>query len=245
EDSYAEIQKMLKIMQMEQQVGVYKGAEAALPDEVTALPSQGSELIIREAMKDDPAPLFVIFLGPLTDMASAYLQEPQIAGRLTAVWIGGGVYPEGSDEFNLGNDIAAANVVFRSPIPLWQVPKNVYSMIRVSLAELAVKVMPHGELGAYLFQQLVEFNMKWGDKPSWPKGEIWMLGDSPAVSLLLDDHAFEYDLREAPYILPNMRYEFGHSGRDIRVYRYVDARFTLEDLYAKLELFHRYNKLNA
>jgi purine nucleosidase len=105
--------------------------------------------------------------------------------------------------------------------------------------------MPHGELGAYLFQQLVEFNMKWGDKPSWPKGEMWMLGDSPAVSLLLDDHAFEYDLREAPRILPNMRYEFGHGGRDIRVYRYVDARFTLEDLYAKLELFHRYNKLNA
>jgi len=87
--------------------------------------------------------------------------------------------------------------------------------------------------------------MNWGDKPAWPKGEMWMLGDSPAVSLLLDDHAFEYDWREAPHILPDMRYESGHGGREIRVYRYVDSRFTLEDLYAKLELFHRYTKLNA
>jgi inosine-uridine nucleoside N-ribohydrolase len=74
-------------------------------------------------MKDDPRPLYVLFLGPLTDLASAYLQEPRIANRLTAIWIGGGAYPSGSIEFNLSNDIHAANVVFSSPIPLWQVPR--------------------------------------------------------------------------------------------------------------------------
>jgi len=55
-------------------------------------------------MKEDPLPLFVIFQGPLTDLASAYLQEPGIADRLTAIWIGGGTYPQGNDEFNLSND---------------------------------------------------------------------------------------------------------------------------------------------
>ncbi len=52
--------------------------------------SEGSSLIIEEAMKDDPRPLYVLFLGPLTDLAAAYLQEPRIANRLTAIWIGGG-----------------------------------------------------------------------------------------------------------------------------------------------------------
>lgn len=243
EESREEIGKLLGIMRMEGQAAVFRGAPEALPDEATPVPSEGSALIIREALKDDPAPLYAIFLGPLTDLASAYLQEPRIAGRLTAVWIGGGAYPDGGEEFNLSNDIHAANAVFRSPISLWQVPKNVYSMIRVSLAELAVRVRPQGEIGRYLFEQLAAFNMRHGDRPNWPKGEMWSLGDSPAVSLLLDEHAFDYDVIEPPVIRADMRYAppSGSSGRKIRVYRYCDPRFTLEDMYAKLALFQAWS----
>ncbi len=48
------------------------------------------------------------------------------------VWIGGMGYDGdstylGAIEFNLRNDIAAANVVFDSGITIWQVPANVYS----------------------------------------------------------------------------------------------------------------------
>ncbi|WP_254450334.1 nucleoside hydrolase [Cohnella herbarum] len=242
EESYAEASKLLKLMEMEHTVPLYKGAPHALEDASIPVVSEGAELIIREALKDDPLPLYVIFLGPLTDMASAYLMEPRIADRLTAVWIGGGTYPIGAEEFNLLNDIKAANTVFQSPIPLWQVPKNVYSMIRVSLAELAVRVRPYGEIGKYLYEQLVEFNLLPRHGARWPKGEMWMLGDSPAVSLLIDDHTFEYDLRKAPYIREDMSYEDREDGRIIRVYRYVDSRFTLEDMYAKLVLFHAYNE---
>ncbi|WP_309119660.1 nucleoside hydrolase [Paenibacillus sp.] len=245
ERSCREIEKLLRLMRMDARYAATPGAPAAMEHERGAVVSPGSDLIVREAMRDDDArPLFVVFLGPLTDLAAAYLSEPRIADRLTAVWIGGGTYPDGGAEFNAGNDIAAANVVLGSGIPLWQVPKNVYSMIRVSLAELAVKVRPHGELGRYLFEQLVDFNERWGDKPAWPKGEMWMLGDSPAVSLLLDDHAFEYDMRPAPRIRADGKYEHASegSGRLIRVYRYVDSRFTLEDMYAKLALFHEATK---
>lgn len=239
EQSYGEVNKVLEIMGLKEEFNVYHGSPMAIPDTHTPIPSEGSELIIREAMKDDALPLYVIFLGPLTDLATAYLQEPRIADRLTVIWIGGGTYPDGAGEFNLSNDIHAANVVFRSPIPLWQVPKNVYSMIRVSLAELAVKVRPHGAIGKYLYDQLVEHNMANGHRPSWPKGEMWMLGDSPAVSLLLDDHMFDYDWVEAPTIDEDMKYTHHSDNRPIRVYRYVDSRFTLEDFYAKLTLFNR------
>ena len=58
--------------------------------------------------------------------------EPRIAKRLTVIWIGGGLYPDGGEEFNLGNDINAANVVFGSNMEVWQVPKNVYEMIPVT-----------------------------------------------------------------------------------------------------------------
>lgn len=233
EESYAEAKLVAELMKSD--VPVYKGAPRALPDESTPVPSEGAEAIIREAMSDDPHPLYVIFLGPLTDLAAAYLMEPRIADRLTAVWIGGGAYPNGGWEFNLSNDVHAANVVMASPIPLWQVPRNVYSMIKVSLAELENRVKPCGEIGKYLFEQMVRFNDE--QAHGWPRGESWSLGDSPAVSLLLDDHEFGYEEMPAPRITPDMHYVHHQNERKIRVYHYVDSRFTLEDMYAKLALF--------
>lgn len=127
---------------MQLTVPVLHGAPHALPDAATPVPSEGAKLIIREAMKEDTRPLFVLLLGPLTDLASAYLQEPRIAGRLTAIWIGGAPYPVGGPEFNLGNDVNAVNVVFGSTMPVWQVPKNVYEMMPVSMAELEYRGAP-------------------------------------------------------------------------------------------------------
>ena len=143
---------------MQLTVPVLHGAPHALPDAATPVPSEGAELIIREAMKEDTRPLFVLLLGPLTDLASAYLQEPRIAGRLTAIWIGGAPYPVGGPEFNLGNDVNAVNVVFGSTMPVWQVPKNVYEMMPVSMAELEYRVRPQGAVGRYLFDQLVAYS---------------------------------------------------------------------------------------
>jgi len=238
QESYDECVKILDLMGLTDEIPLYRGAETKIPDEQTPVLSEGAELIIREAMSDSDKPLYVIFLGPLTDLASAYLKEPAIGNRLTAIWIGGGAWPNGENEFNLGNDIDAANVIMRSNIPLWQVPRNVYSTIRVSIAELAVKVKPYGKIGEYLFQQLYDFNFKLKDNMRFPKGEMWSLGDSPAVSLLLDPHEYSYELRPAPRITPDMRYVHYQNERLIRVYNYVDPRFTLEDMFAKLKLHY-------
>jgi hypothetical protein len=217
---------------------IVKGAPMALPDAATAVDSPGARLIISEAMKDDPRPLFVTFLGPLTDLASAYLLEPRIQGRLTAIWIGGGAYPNGGAEFNLGNDIAAANVVFSSGINLWQVPKNVYEMMAVSFAELELKVRPCGDIGRYLFDQLMEHA---GEdiprKSAFRSGETWVLGDNPTIGLILYEHRCCYDLIPAPEISREMHYIHNGQRPAIRVYRSVDSHLILEDLYAKLALF--------
>ena len=238
QESYDEIVKLLDLMKLTGKVNVLKGAEKAMPNEQTPAMSEGAELIIREALADDPKPLYVIFLGPITDLAAAYLQEPSIADKLTAVWIGGGAWPNGEEEFNLSNDIDAANVVFRSPIPLWVIPRSVYSTIRVSIAELAVKVKPYGDIGAYLYQQLVDFNDRMGGFARWPKGEMWSLGDSPAVSVLLDEHEYGYEMKPAPRVTKDMLYVHDQNERLVRWYHFIDPRFTLEDMYAKLQLHY-------
>jgi len=88
--SHDEVLKLLDLMDLKGRIPVHAGAEKWLPDEKTPVPSEGSALIIGEALKDDPRPLHVAFLGPLTDMASALLEKPAIAERnVRVVWIGG------------------------------------------------------------------------------------------------------------------------------------------------------------
>ncbi len=218
---------------------VVKGAETGLRDESTPIRSEGASLIIAEALSADERPLFVAMQGALTDLAAAILIEPSICGRMTAIWIGGGQYPEGGAEFNLSQDIAAANVVMKSGMALWQVPKNVYKQMAVSLAELQNRVMPCGKIGRYLFTQMVEFNRKYAGIAHWPHGEMWGLGDSPTISVLFEESEKQdcFDVIPAPTIsYEDMRYIHDGKNRKIRVYTRVDSRITLEDFYAKLKL---------
>ena len=236
EDSYEEVKKLLGLLYFPEKLA-YKGAASQIPDEKTPVESEGARMIIEEAMKESDVPLYVIFLGPLTDMASAYLMEPRIANRLTCIWIGGAKYPEGGYEYNLNNDIRAARVVMNSEIPVWQIPRNVYSQVIVSLAELEYKVRPCGELGKYLFEQLEEHGHTSFARATTRTGEYWCLGDSPAVGVLLFAHMYDYDWVQAPLITDNMTYVKNSQNRPIRVYHHVDNRFILEDFFAKLALF--------
>jgi inosine-uridine nucleoside N-ribohydrolase len=235
-ESRAEVDLLLDLMGWTGRVPLADGALTALPDGATPVPSPGADLIVAEALKDDPRPLHVLFYGPLTDMASALLLEPKLAERnLVVVWIGGGAYPEGGEEFNLSNDVAAANVVMRSRLPVWQIPSSVYKRFSVGYAEMLERVWPHGPLGRYLIEQTVEFNARHVARPM----EFRSLGDSPAVGVTMAPDCGPWEMRPAPEFAPDMRYVHGRGHRPIRVYEAVDARFVLEDFYAKLARFGR------
>ena len=237
-ESRAEIDLLLNLMGMEGQVRVANGAETAIPDETTPSDSEGARLIIEESLKATPeSPLYVAFLGPLTDMASAILLDPEIVTRpVVVIWIGGhgydGIANYRDIEFNLSNDIPGANVVFDSGIQVWQVPSNVYSQMSVGYAELDERVATQGELGRYLVRQLKEFNEDWHREPI----ESRSLGDSPAVGLMLYPAGGTFRLRPSPRFAPDGHYVSG-AGHPVRVAETVDARFILEDFFAKLRRF--------
>ncbi len=238
--SYDEVLKVMDLMHLSGQYPVLMGAPVALSDEQTPIDSEGARFIIEEAMKDDDRPLFIGMQGCLTDLASAILMKPEICDRMTAIWIGGGDYPEGGGEFNLMQDVHAANVVFKSSMPLWQVPVSTCKQFGVSLAELQYKVKPHGKIGAYLFEQLVALNNQLGDLPiPWPHGELWGLGDEGVVAALMEEteKSDGYKLIPAPVVDPEtMKYLPGGSGREVRVYHTMNTRLDLEDFFCKLAI---------
>ena len=236
QESYDECVKLLDLMKLPEKIDIYRGAKEEVKSETEYEFSEGAKLIVDEALKDDERPLYVIFLGPLTDMACAYLNNPEIADKLTVLWIGGGKYPEGGMEFNLSNDIKAANIIMKSNIPLWQIPANVYTKMLITYAELELKVRPCGDIGKYLFDQMMDFADSIPDTGPWPSGESWSLGDSPTIGFLLNPQEFLSHMGEAPEIDDDMMYHFTGSGRKIRIYDDVNSRFILEDMFAKLQL---------
>ena len=243
EDSREEVDLLLRLLGRTGDVRVANGAAGRLENESTLIDSDGSQLIIAESkLAGDGDPLFVAFLGPLTDMASAILLDPEIVQRnVIVIWIGGpgyGVDPSYPGiEFNLRNDIAAANVVFDSGITIWQVPANVYVAVSVGYAELEDKIGGTSELADYLISQLIEWNARWNREPI----ESRSLGDSPAISLILFPRGGTFRTVPAPRFGQEGHYIPG-SGHPIKVCESVDVRFLLEDMFAKIRRFGQDNK---
>lgn len=236
-DSRNEIDHLIDLLGMTGTVRVDDGGTQAMTDRSNPVASAGAETIVREAMLDDPRPLHIAFFGPLTDMAAALLLEPRIAERnVRVIWIGGGAYPAGGSEFNLSNDVIAADVVFAAGLEVWQLPKPVYELMPVSYAELEEKVGGCGRLGRYLVDQVVEFNTTYVDAPM----EYRSLGDSPAVGVIMYPNCGSWTLRPAPRINDDMTYSHSGDRRPIRVYDSVDARFVHEDFFAKLRRHTRW-----
>lgn len=235
-----EINKVLDLMHLSGKYPVFCGAEEGLVDEKTPIVNDAVKFIIEEAMKDDPRPLFIGMQGAITDLASAILVEPRICERMTCIWIGGGDYPEGESEFNLMNDVNGANVVFGSSMPVWQVTKSVYKQFAITLAELQVRVRPYGKIGNYLFQQMVDFNNLCAGNAHWPHGEIWALGDEGCIAALMQESERKalWDDIPAPRFAEDMTYIHNpeESKKTVRVYKMMDSRLDLEDLFAKLQI---------
>jgi inosine-uridine nucleoside N-ribohydrolase len=239
EESREEIDRLLDLMDLRDKVTVVNGAATAIADEHSAQSSAGAQLIVAESKLASPQdPLYVAFLGPLTDMASAILLDPDVVRRpVVVIWIGGvgyGVETYPGIEFNLSNDIPAANVVFDSGITLWQVPSNVYSQVSVGYAELEEKIGGTSPLADYLIRQLLEWNATHHPEPI----ESRSLGDSPAVSLMLYPNGGTFRVVPAPRFGREGHHVPG-SGHPIRVTESVDVRFLIEDMFAKIRRFGR------
>lgn len=220
-----------------QPTSIHDGAATAMTDADTPAPSAASRFLADEAAADDRR-LCIAVLGPLTDVASALLEYPEFAARdPLVVWVGGPPY-EGvvgySPEFNLINDVHAANVVMASGVEVWQIPMSTYTMIGVGHAELEEKLRGTSALGDYLIDQLVEFNSTVEYGPL----DFRSLGDSPAIGALINPLAARWSLRSPPRFTLDGELDGTHDeGRRIRVCEAFDTRWLIEDMFAKIRAF--------
>ncbi len=100
----------------------------ALPEPTMPLAAKhGVDFIVDTVMAAPEGEITLCTLGPLTNVAMALVKQPAIAGRLSRIVMMGGAYFEVGNitpaaEFNIYVDPQAADVVFRSGIPLTVAP---------------------------------------------------------------------------------------------------------------------------
>ena len=233
-ESLSEVHKLLKLMDIDD-IPAVMGAEYPLSDENDSTPSDGAEMIIREALSGTDK-LYVLCQGAVTNVALALNRCPEITDKIVVIWIGGGAYPNGGWEFNLTNDPCAANVLFKSNVELWQIPMDCYMQMQVGYAELEAKAAPCGEVGKYLFEEMQTY----GQTEDWTNGESWVLGDSPAIGLAINHNCGHFTMKNAP-IADTGGFYVGETPHLIRVYDKIDSRYILEDFFAKLKLIYGNN----
>ena len=126
EKSYEEILRLLGKIGKSREGFVFKGSNVYLPGSHEPVDSPAARDLISKAMaRPDDDPLYVVAIGAITNVASALLLEPKILRKIVVVWLGGHPleYPT-AKEFNLMQDVYAAQVVFDCGVPMVLVPCN-------------------------------------------------------------------------------------------------------------------------
>ncbi len=94
------------------------------PPQIDVIPDHAVDLIIR-TVTESPEPVTVVPIGPLTNIAMAFLRAPAITENITRIVLMGGAAHLGNvtpaAEFNIYVDPEAAQIVFEAGVPITMV----------------------------------------------------------------------------------------------------------------------------
>ena len=102
----------------------------------------GVDFIIETLRREASGTVTICPLGPLTNVAAAFLKAPDIIARVQEIVLMGGAYFEVGNitpaaEFNIYVDPEAADIVFKSGVPIVVMPLDVTHKVLTTRARLA------------------------------------------------------------------------------------------------------------
>ena len=232
EKSYQEILRLLKMLKKSPDGFVFRGSTDYLKDVTKPNRSEAALDLVQKALKSTPEdPLYVVSVGCITNVASALLIEPQIINNIVVVWLGGNSldWPT-QKEFNLMQDVLAAQVVLNSGVPLVITPcRPVVSHFHTTIPELGHYLKDKNELSNYLYETVVGYNNR--NLEAWSK-EIW---DVVAVAWVVNPSWVPTNLVHSPILsTEQVTYSVDMSRHFIRMATSINRDAIFRDLFAKL-----------
>ncbi|WP_394788714.1 nucleoside hydrolase [Rhodoferax sp.] len=123
-------------------LGVQGMRSTGVPLPATTLVPEGTHAVhaLIDAVRRHPGEITIVAIAPLTNIATALAQAPDIAPLIAEIVLMGGSTDQGNHtaaaEFNIYADPEAANRVFRSGVPLRMFGLNLCRQIRIRQTEV-------------------------------------------------------------------------------------------------------------
>lgn len=231
EKSYQEILRLLEFMNVPSEGLVYRGSTGYLQDITRPIRSEAALDLVSKALASSPEdPLYVVPIGCITNIASAILIEPRIINNIVVVWLGGnGLDWPTQREFNLMQDVLAAQVVLNSGVPLVITPcRPVVSHFHTTLPELAHYLKDKNPLSNYLYEIVAGYNAQ--NLDAWSK-EIW---DVVAIAWLVNPSWVPTNLVHSPILTDQVTYSKDSARHFIRMATSLNRDAIFRDLFTKL-----------
>lgn len=230
EKSYQEIRRLLEMLGKSPEGFAFRGSDRYLADVTQPIRSEAALDLVKKAMASSPEdPLYVVPVGCITNIASALLIEPEIIKNIVVVWLGGNDlnWPH-QKEFNLKQDVLAAQVVLNSGVPFVIMPcQPVVSHFHTTIPELEHYLKGKNKLSDYLYNIVVEYS---GGRDAWSK-VIW---DVTAVAWLVDSSWIPTNLVHSPVLTDQVTYSVDHSRHFMRMATSLNRDAIFRDLFQKL-----------
>ncbi|WP_211442070.1 nucleoside hydrolase [Collimonas humicola] len=165
------------------------------------------QYLVETLLAAAPASLTIVTLGPQTNLAMALIEHPEIRQGIKEIIMMGGAHFNGGNitpaaEFNVFADPHAADVVFKSGLPLTVIPLDVTHKMLTSperIDRLRKIGNNAGKIAADILDAYVEYDIKQYGLPGGP------VHDATTIGYLLKPDMFkgrmvnvEVDTREGP-----------------------------------------------
>ena len=230
EKSYDEIVRLLGKMGRSADGFVFKGSRSFMTDAVTPVDSPAvRDLIDRAMARADEDPLYVVAIGAITNIASAILIEPRITRKIVVIWLGGNPtsFPF-AKEFNLSQDVHAANIMLDCGVPFIMIPcLGVASHLLSTVAELEETIAGKNALCDALVELYSAYEK---DHFGWAK-EIW---DVSTIGFLINPDWVPTKLVHAPMLTEDSSWAFDDRRHFIREAYFCSRNPIFKDMFKKL-----------
>jgi inosine-uridine nucleoside N-ribohydrolase len=231
EKSYEEILRLLDRLDIDPEGFVFKGSREYLEDLEKPVESPAALDLIKRAKTASPeAPLYVVAVGAITNVASAILMEPSIINNIVVVWLGGNsINWKNTREFNFSQDLNASRLIFDCGVPFMQLPCTpVVTHLATTYPEMKFYLEGRGAIGDYLLEIFKEY-----EKDHYAGSKV--LWDMTAVAWLINGDWTPSDLIHSPIVTDQHTFSFNDSRHLIRAANHIRRDAIFGDFFHKIE----------
>ncbi len=199
---------------------------AKLPPPTREPVSHDAVAFLRESLLRESEPVTIIALAPLTNIALLLQNAPEVRAKIKRIALMGGAYDIGNAtpvaEFNIFHDPEAADIVFRSGLPILMYGLEVFRKVRFTMEEAGTMFAAEQGNSApttppELVAHLLRFAMRNFSRPDAT------IGDAGCVASVIDPSGLKTE-RLPVYVETGGKHSRGQTIVDRRPPHIVEGR---------------------